>query len=492
MKIKLSTIPIILLLAAFVSSSTGVAQRSASLQPAGWDSDFKLPDPQDLNSDPHILEINLQARVAQVEVEPGRKIEAWTYDGGLPGPLIRLQVGDRLIVHFTNNLPAATTVHWHGIRVPIAMDGVPGISQPEVKTGESFTYDFVVPDAGLFWYHPHVQSAMQVGNGLYGALLVEDPAESVEVSDQLVIVLSDIEVGKDGKLAPANTGGTAGMAFGREGNVVLVNGRKMPKLFARSGAPQRWRIVNTAKSRYFEMDLGEGNNFRKIGGDGGLQEYETELESLVLAPGERADVVVTPKAKPGGEIVVFSRLFNRGYGSVEFRIPEDLFHLVFADAPQYRGASAPQVKRAIEPLSKVGATDVKLDLYITQDPRDGSFEYGINGKPYWRAKPIPASPGETQLWTVSNTTPWSHPLHIHGFFFQVLDKNGEPVRPLEWKDTVNVPLKDSLQLLVRFDDREGEWMVHCHILDHAEGGLMTTIQLGKPNGSHHTHSPLKF
>jgi len=90
-----------------------------------------------------------------------------------------VHVGDRMIVHFTNKLPQPTTVHWHGMRVPIEMDGVPGISQPEVPPGGSFTYDFIVPDAGLFWYHPHVMSAMQVGFGLYGAVLVEDPAEDV-------------------------------------------------------------------------------------------------------------------------------------------------------------------------------------------------------------------------------------------------------------------------------------------------------------------------
>src|SRR4029453_10765800 len=125
--------------------------------------DLSLPTVPDLNPDPRILEINLTAEVARVEISPGRQAEAWTYNGMLPGPLIRLTVGDRLIVHFTNKLPAPTTVHWHGLRLPIQMDGVPGASQPQVETGGTFTYDFVVPDAGLYWYHPHVMSAAQVG-----------------------------------------------------------------------------------------------------------------------------------------------------------------------------------------------------------------------------------------------------------------------------------------------------------------------------------------
>ena len=139
-------------------------------------------------------------------------------------------------MHFTNELPQPTTVHWHGLRVPIQMDGVPGHSQPEVQPGESFTYDFVVPDAGLFWYHPHVMSAAQVGFGLYGALLVEDPADAVGVADELVLVLSDIGIDETGGLESPDSGGPAGMVFGREGNHVLVNGRCMPRADGARGA----------------------------------------------------------------------------------------------------------------------------------------------------------------------------------------------------------------------------------------------------------------
>ncbi|HET9219190.1 MAG TPA: multicopper oxidase domain-containing protein, partial [Terriglobia bacterium] len=118
---------------------------------------------------------------------------------------------------------------------------------------------------------------------------------------------------------------------------------------------------------------------------------------------------------------------------------------------------------------------------------NGAFQYDINGQPFERAIPLKAKLGETQLWTVNNTTPWSHPLHIHGYFFQVLDQNGDVVHPIEWKDTVSVPLKETLRLLVRFDDRPGQWMVHCHILDHAEGGLMTTIVVGDALAKPHSH-----
>ena len=173
------------------SAAAGHAQ---SLQPLGWDANIQLATAEDVNAEPNIVEINLEARMASLEIVPGVRTTVWTYNGGVPGPLIRVRRGDRLIVHFTNRLERPTTVHWHGVQVPIEMDGVPGVSQPPVEPGGSFTYDFVLPDAGLFWYHPHVMSAAQVGSGLYGALLVEDPDEPVNVADQLVLVLSDIAV----------------------------------------------------------------------------------------------------------------------------------------------------------------------------------------------------------------------------------------------------------------------------------------------------------
>ena len=158
-----------------VGRADGQVSQQISLQPVGWDRGLKLSEAVDANPDPHVVEVGIEARVARVEIAPGQFVEAWTYNGGIPGPLIRASVGDRLIVHFSNKLPQPTTIHWHGLRVPIEMDGVPGISQPAVEPGESFTYDFVVRDASLYWYHPHVMSAAQVGFGLYGALLVEDP-----------------------------------------------------------------------------------------------------------------------------------------------------------------------------------------------------------------------------------------------------------------------------------------------------------------------------
>ena len=457
-------------------STAGQAAGQTSLQPGGWDAGLKLPDAVDINPDPHVVEINLQARVARVTLAPGQSVDAWTYNGGVPGPLIRVRVGDRLIVHFVNNLPQPTTVHWHGVRLPIQMDGVPGISQPEVPPGGSFTYNFIVPDAGLFWYHPHVMSAAQVGFGLYGALLVEDPNEQVGVADELVLVLSDMSLRADGDLESPDAGGSIARMFGREGTHVLVNGRERSTLVARSGAPQRWRVVNVAKSRFFNLDLG-GAIFRQIGGDGGLQEYAVENDTFVLAPGERADLIVTPQADPGAELVLRSVLYYRGFGTVEGRYPFDnLITMTMAGLPPYSGGRLPDTRRSIEPLPTSGATAIDLEITLVQGNEDP--EYRITGTHVTKDKSVKAQLGETQVWTVTNKSAWSHPLHLHGFFFQVLDEHGAPVKPMAWKDTVNIPFDQTVRFVVRFDERAGSWMFHCHILDHAEGGLMGTVDVG--------------
>jgi FtsP/CotA-like multicopper oxidase with cupredoxin domain len=472
-------------LAIFAGLSPVRAQPPASPMPAGWDADLRLAEPVDRNPDPAIVEIDLTAKLASVEVEPGKHVNAWTYNGGLPGPLIRTRVGDRLIVHFTNELPQPTTVHWHGVRVPIEMDGVPGISQPDVQTGESFTYDFVVRDAGLYWYHPHVMSAAQVGFGLYGALLVEDPFESFGIDDVVTMVLSDIGFDRRGTLEPADSGGPAGMVFGREGAYVLVNGKVMPRLRARSGAPQRWRIVNTAKSRFFFLDL-EGQSFVKIGGDGGLQEKPVTSDVVLVTPGERVDLIVTPTGTPGESLVLKALLYNRGYGSVEYRSIENLLTIEFTREPPLPTRPLPAIARAITPPP---GKATPIDLVLTLPPQDarGQSEFRINGLPYWKAKPYRAALGETQLWVIRNDTKWDHPFHLHGYFFMPVDEQGAPIRPMEWKDTINIPMETTRRFLVAFDERPGEWMFHCHILDHADGGLMGTVIVGNPPPSTHTH-----
>jgi FtsP/CotA-like multicopper oxidase with cupredoxin domain len=443
-------------------------------QPEGWDAEVAMRPAIDLDPDPHVLETNIVARVAGVEIVAGQTTTAWTYDGGIPGPLLRASVGDRLVVHLKNELPSPTTVHWHGLRIPAAMDGAPGHSQPEIQPGETFTYDFILPDAGFFWYHPHVDSAAQVGFGLYGALVVDDPSESADLGDELVLVLSDMGVRADGSLEDPQSGGNFGTLFGREGNILLVNGKQKPTITARAGLRQRWRLVNAAKSRYYQLALA-GHGFTRIGGDGGLLETPEEKSALVLAPGERADVLVVPRGAPGQTLSVRWVPYDRGYGTTFNRPEEEVFRIRLADESEATSPPLPPLSRSIAPLDLAAATQISLDL--TQSELDGKTIMGINGLASWEAPPLPATVGETQLFVVKNTMEFAHPFHLHGFFFQPLDETNTPRRPMEWKDTINVAVDGETRFAVRYDDRPGMWMFHCHILDHQDAGMMGMIEL---------------
>jgi FtsP/CotA-like multicopper oxidase with cupredoxin domain len=321
-------------------------------------------------------------------------------------------------------------------------------------------------------------SAAQVGFGLYGALLVEDSADDVGIADQLTIVLSDIGFDGKGVLESPDSGGPAGMVFGREGTYVLANGKIMPSLRARSGAPQRWRIVNAAKSRFFLLEL-EGQPFYVIGTDGGLQETPQTLDRLLITPGERADVIVTPTGPQGSHLILRALLYNRGYGSVEFRYPEDVLTVVLTDEPALPAQKMPLVHRDFAAPNLADTTEVGVLLTLPPAGLDGNSEFHVNGVPFWKAKPFLARLGEKQIWTVRNESKFAHPFHLHGFFFLPLDEKLQPIRPMAWKDTLNVPVDGTIRFLVVFDERPGMWMFHCHILDHAEGGLMGHVHVAE-------------
>jgi FtsP/CotA-like multicopper oxidase with cupredoxin domain len=452
-----------------------VQQRARDVaQPSGWDDELAMPVASDLNPDPTVLEIALEARVATIEIVPGKKTRVWTYNGTVPGPMLKAKIGDRVIVNFKNSLPQATTIHWHGLRVPNDMDGAPGVTHPAIESGASFRYEFTLTDAGTYWYHPHLDSSAQVGRGLYGAFVVEDPADPKAFGDDLVMLLSDMSLDERGQLLPADNGGDFGDLFGREGSVLLVNGKVRPTLKVRNGKQQRWRIINATRARYYNIRL-RNHRFMRLGGDNGLAARSADVYNLIITPGERADAVFTPANAPGSRNVLRWVPTERGYGSTFSRSSEDMLHIeTVVDAP-VTPEPIPTELRAIEPLDLANATERTLELTIAITR--SNVEMGVNGVPYWKTKPLEASLGDTEVWRIVNNTDFSHPFHLHGYFFQVQDPSGV----LEWKDTVNVPTKSEVTLAVRFDDRPGAWMYHCHILDHAEAGMMGTLIVRDPH-----------
>jgi FtsP/CotA-like multicopper oxidase with cupredoxin domain len=301
-------------------------------------------------------------------------------------------------------------------------------------------------------------------------------------------MLSDMSLDEDGQPLPDDNGGQFGDLFGREGSTLLVNGKVRPHLKVRTGKQQRWRVIDAARARYFNLRL-PGHRFTRLGGDNGLAARSEDVYNVVVAPGERADAVFTPADAPGSRKVLQWVPVDRGYGSTFNRPREDLLAIDTVDAPPVAPEPIPETLRGIEPIDVSGATQQKLAFTIALDGR--SVVMGFNGLPYERAQPLEARLGDTQVWTLVNETDFAHPFHLHGYFFQILDDTRVP----EWKDTISVASKSQMKIAVKFDERPGMWMYHCHILDHAEIGMMGHLHVidpaapAAPSASTHLHMP---
>ena len=407
-----------------------------------------------------VVEVNLRAAPSQWEYLPGQPVTIWAFNGTIPGPTIQASKGDAVVVHFKNDLPEPTTIHWHGIRVPNDMDGAGRLLQP-IPPGGTFDYRFTVGDAGLFWYHPHVRSDVQVEKGLYGAVVVRDPAEpAIGAAVDRLLVLDDVRV-DPGTGQTSDATDMRSEMMGREGNLLLVNGKPSNgSLRVAQGARTRLRIVNAANARYFNLRL-DGASAIQIGGDGGLLRAPQPVIGLLLVPGERVDVVFDAGAPATLKALPYERARGAGTGE-EMELARILLD---PSAPTVVPPALPSQLRSIDPLQRP-TTEQKLTLSESMAHHGWSFT--INGKAFPSVPPVDAVLGTRQLWSVRNDSDMDHPLHVHGFFFQKL---GTP----EWKDTVNVPAKGALDLVVDFENRPGaagDWMYHCHILEHAEGGMM--------------------
>ncbi|MFO0666300.1 MAG: multicopper oxidase family protein [Polyangiaceae bacterium] len=440
-------------------------------QPEGWDRDIALASAKDENDADDVVEVSLRASITNVSLGDGTTLPLWTYNGLVPGPVVRARQGQTLRVHLENALPEATTIHHHGVRVPNAMDGTEMV-QTAVPPGGTFTYSFSLPDEGTYWYHPHVHSSAQVGYGLYGPLVV-DAKEPDGLPESLPIVLSDLSVDEQGKLADGAADGAFGDFFGREGKYVLTNGKVMPRVIMRKGLAQRWRIVNASRARYFALAFPE-LVVHRLGGDGGRMSAPEPIRSYLLVPGERLDLFVVATGNPGTETSVMRQSYDR-FGTESGSGGTPLFRVAVSDDAPVPAESPPAKLATIETLSVEGKTPRMIEL--SEVPKGNPTAFGIDGKTGADIGVFHAKAGTRERWIVENATNMDHPFHLHGFFFQVLAMNGVPRTTREWKDTVNLRPHDRVEFIADFDRRPGMWMFHCHILDHTDHGMMAMLHV---------------
>ena len=423
---------------------------------------------------PHTVEVELTAAPRRLELRPGAASDVYAYNGRVPGPTLELREGDRVVVHFRNELSEETTVHWHGLQVPVDADGSP--FRP-VPPGGTLDYEFTVPpgSAGTYWYHPHPhhRTGPQVAKGLYGAIVVraDDDPLSATLPEQL-LVLSDNRFLADHSIdlpELESAQGRVDFENGREGDVLFVNGAVLPTVSLRSGEVQRWRVINASAARVYRLAI-PGHTFLHVGSDGGLFERPREVSEIVLANGERAELLVRGTGVPGTAAVLQTLAYDRYVPQTRPRDwdrPRDLVRIEYpADAP-VTAPVLPARLRTVQPLDTAQATATRL-MVLTQGM--------INGRLMDPARDdVTAAAGATEIWEIENLVGMDHPFHLHGFQFQVLDVNGEPAAYRSWKDTVNVPRHGTARFIVRYDARPGRWMFHCHILDHEDHGMMGVL-----------------
>jgi FtsP/CotA-like multicopper oxidase with cupredoxin domain len=414
-----------------------------------------------------VVRVDLEAREVDWEFVPGKRTRAWAFGGQVPGPTIEAQVGAVLEIRLINHLPEPTVVHWHGLRIPAVMDGTARVQRP-VAPGETFIYRFRVPDAGTFWYHSHFNETVQLERGLYGALIVRAPDEPVFDADR-TFVLDDVALERDGEIKPP--GWWIESHDGREGNIRLVNGRQEPEIRMAAGQIERWRFVNAASARYVRLSVG-GRPFRIIGSGGGLIPSPVTATDVLLCTADRTEIAVGPFAE--GETLRIETLpFNRG--SFKAHKKPELFATLKVGAAAPSRTRLPDRLRDIAPLVTGPVTpDREVRLGFSLGMTHG-VEFNINREQHHHAEPVRV--GALQVWDVLNRSPVHHPFHLHGFFFQVLEVNGKARGHLSWEDTVNVPAFGSVRIAWTADDRPGEWMYHCHILEHHAAGMMAHFEV---------------
>lgn len=433
-----------------------------------------------------ISEYNFEASEFNWEITPGKTIKAWGFNKQLPGPVLRANVGDTLVVRLTNNLKEATAIHWHGIRLPAAMDGTDAMQKP-VKPGESFEYRFIVPDAGTFWYHSHTNETIQMEKGMYGALIVDDNNDPV-VDGERIFLIDDMKLNDKNEFTKPSWFLSKAIERhdGRQGNTLLINGKENPVVNVNGGQTERWRFINSSSARYFVLHLG-GKEFKIIASDGGLLEHPITVREALITPGERIDIVLD--FKEGETFPIESLAYSRM--TMLVRPKQETFATVKVGASKPTKAFIPETLRSIEVLAQQDAA-VTRKIKFSVDPRiRDQKDFRINDGVHVNDKPVMV--GELQVWEVSNTSRMDHPFHLHGFFFQVLEENGKPPAYRAWKDTVNLKPQSTVKIAWMPDNRPGTWMYHCHIIEHHAAGMMAhfdVIDGSKPyeqKPSTHTH-----
>jgi FtsP/CotA-like multicopper oxidase with cupredoxin domain len=428
----------------------------------------------------------LTARTGLARLAPASHPETaiWGFDGTVPGPTLRVAQGARVTRRFLNELPQPSTIHWHGIRIDNAMDGVPGVTQTAVAPNADFLYDFVVPDAGTYWYHPHNRTWEQMARGLSGALIVEEPENGPDVDADEVLLIDDWRLDEDAQIAGGFGNLHDGAHAGRIGNWITVNGNGDWRQSVTQNSRHRLRLVNTANARIFTLEA-TGLAGWVVALDGMPLEVPQAFERLILAPAQRADVIVDVVAEDGEDAHLVSFEHDGGYAIATFAVQGRLRASRLGDpralpANPVPGLGPLEGARTVDLLMQGGAMGGMTSAMMGGQMTDmramaqAGKVWSFNGMADMPDTPlVTADRGETVRITITNDTAWAHAMHLHGHHFRQIAPDGT-MGPL--RDTLLMNANEIAQIAF-VADNPGDWLLHCHMLEHAPSGMMTWLRV---------------
>ena len=440
--------------------------------------------------------LSLSASPAQASLlgREGPTTNVWAYNKTSPGPIIRVRQNDTVNVDLINKLEQETTIHWHGLRIPNAMDGVPYLNQNPIKPADSFTYSFECKDAGTYWYHPHVNSDEQVGRGLSGAFIVEEQSPP-QVDRDVVWMLDDWRIDQEGQLVPFG-GNFHDMAHGgRLGNIATINGSGDEFLDAHANERIRLRLINIANARIFGLEF-KGHSPWRIAVDGHPVSPAKVDGQTIIPPGGRVDLILDMTGTAGKEFDILENYYSRSsltLSKIRYSSDKPVRNkLLAAPSPLARNPVAkPDLANAeIYPLVFAGGAmgNLREARYKgeTLDLRTLAgmgMVWAVNGEviPAMTAedigKPIlDLKQGQTYQLRLTNDTAFDHPIHLHGHAFHLLSRNGQKLPTPEIMDTVLIHPEQFVDVAF-VADNPGNWAFHCHVLEHAAAGMMGYVRV---------------
>ena len=430
----------------------------------------------------------LEAAPGRTQLEAGLDVPVWAYNQRVPGPEIRLRQGDVLDVRLKNRLQQATSIHWHGLRIDNSMDGVPGFTQDAVQAGEDFDYTFHLPDAGTFWYHSHFSSSEQSARGMQGLLVVEEP-DSYSVDRELSLVIDDWRLNSDNVIEPSFGNLHDVSHAGRLGNYLTVNGVSSPVFPVSHGERLRLRLANTANARVMPLQF---DNVRcwTIALDGQpVLPAPLDQGSLVLAPGQRADLVIDIEDDVNTNIpinfmhrqgtlpIAYFQVNGRMESPVNRNMPVPLPDNPLPTSLDYRNALRVELVMSGGTMGQMRSAifegrAMSIRELVTRG-KAWSFNgiVGMTEEPLFRVKR-----GRTMFIDMWNETSWPHAMHVHGHHFKIIEKNDQKKSQSPWRDTTLMQVSDRISIGF-VADNPGKWLLHCHMLEHMAGGMATWFEV---------------